>query len=156
MITFNKKGIYCSRARAYIDPWQPVDRAIITHAHADHARAGSRHYLCHKDTAPLLRLRLGEHIHIQTLEYNEQIGINGVRVSLHPAGHIIGSAQVRLEHKGEVWVISGDYKLASDGLAAPFEPVPCHHFVTESTFGLPIYHFKTQDDLLALLNQDTE
>lgn len=141
MLTFNKKGIYCAQAKTYIDPWEPVNKAIITHAHADHAINGHSHYLCHKDTETLLKLRLGEHIKTEGLQYNEPIRINGVRISLHPAGHIIGSAQIRLEHKGEVWVVSGDYKLQHDGLSSPFEPIRCHHFITESTFGLPIYHF---------------
>ncbi|QNL50844.1 ligase-associated DNA damage response exonuclease [Olivibacter sp. SDN3] len=141
MLTFNKKGIYCKQAKVYIDPWVPVNKAIITHAHADHARSGHQHYLCHKDTEALLRLRLGKDIKTEALQYNEPIHINGVRISLHPAGHIIGSAQVRLEYKGEIWVVSGDYKLQNDNLSTPFEPLRCHHFITESTFGLPIYHF---------------
>lgn len=160
MITFNNKGIYCARAKVYIDPWKPVKKAIITHAHADHARWGSEGYLCHRDTAPLLRLRLGEDIAVQSLEYGQSIQINGVKISLHPAGHIIGSAQVRLEYKGEVWVISGDYKVHADGISTPFEPVRCHHFVTESTFGLPIYHFRKDEDLrrdvLAWLGKNRE
>lgn len=147
MLTFNDKGIYCARAGVYIDPWQPVERAIITHAHADHARWGSAHYLCHRDTVPLLRLRLGEDISAQPLEYGQGIVLNGVKVSLHPAGHIIGSAQVRLEYKGEVWVVSGDYKCQPDGICTPFEALRCHHFVTESTFGLPIYHFKQEEEV---------
>lgn len=152
MLTFNDKGIYCAKAAVYVDPWQPVERAIITHAHADHARPGSKHYLCHELTAPLLRLRLGEAISVQTLTYGETITLNGVSVSLHPAGHIIGSAQVRLAYKGEVWVISGDYKMQDDGLSTPFEPVRCHHFITESTFGLPIYKFPPQDEVKRDMN----
>jgi putative mRNA 3-end processing factor len=141
MLTFDNKGIYCARAGLYIDPWLPVNKAIITHAHADHAHKGSKHYLCHTDTAPLLKLRLGTDVSIETLAYGQQITINGVTISLHPAGHIIGSSQVRLSYKDEVWVVSGDYKLQDDGLSTPFEPLKCQHFITESTFGLPIYHF---------------
>jgi len=141
MLTFNDKGIYCAQAGIYIDPWQPVDRAIITHAHADHARPGNRRYLCHGDSTALLKLRLGEETTIQSLAYGEEINLNGVRISLHPAGHIIGSAQIRLSYRGEIWVVSGDYKLQNDGISTPFEPIPCHHFVTESTFGLPIFRF---------------
>jgi len=152
MLTFNDKGIYCAQADLYIDPWMPVDKAIITHAHADHARFGSRHYLCHQDSVSLLKLRLGENNHIQALSYGQTLTINGVKISLHPAGHIIGSAQVRLSYKGEIWVVSGDYKLEDDGIATPFESVKCHHFVTESTFGLPIYNFppisESSDDIL--------
>lgn len=138
--------MYCAAGRFYIDPWQPVDHAIITHAHSDHARWGSRQYLCHHLTKPLLQLRLGDN-NYQSIEWNETVTINGVKVSLHPAGHIIGSSQVRVEHNGEVWVVSGDYKLENDGLSGVFEPVKCHVFITESTFGLPIYNWKSQEEI---------
>ncbi|MDE1191627.1 MAG: ligase-associated DNA damage response exonuclease [Arachidicoccus sp.] len=141
MITFTDKGIYCKQGNFYIDPWKPVEKALITHAHSDHARYGSKQYLCHKFTVPVLRLRLGE-IDVQAIEYGEKLYINNVQVSFHPAGHIIGSAQIRLEYKGEVWVISGDYKLSNDLLSTPYECIKCHHFITESTFGLPIYQFQ--------------
>lgn len=141
MLTFNDNGIYCAAADVYIDPWRPVDHAIITHAHSDHARWGMKKYLAHHDALPVLRLRLGEDINVQGIPYDEVVSINGVKISLHPAGHIWGSAQVRLEYKGEVWVVSGDYKLQPDGVSAPFEAVKCHHFITESTFGLPVYKF---------------
>ncbi len=118
----------------------PVDKAIITHAHSDHARVGSKTYLAHNDSASILKYRLGD-ISLQTLAYHETADINGVKISLHPAGHIIGSAQVRLEYKGEIWVVSGDYKVKTDEYTIPFEPVKCQHFITESTFGLPIYDF---------------
>jgi putative mRNA 3-end processing factor len=144
MLSFTPSGIYCPPGGFYIDPWKPVEKAVITHAHSDHARWGSKHYLCHPDTAPLLQLRLGP-VDVQSLAWGEQLDINGVRVSLHPAGHIIGSSQVRVEYKGEVWVVSGDYKVVPDGISGPFEPMPCHHFVTESTFGLPIYQWEDQE-----------
>lgn len=143
MIEFTSKGLYCPAGKFYIDPWQPVDKAIITHAHSDHARVGSRHYLCHHLTIPLLQLRLGDNQY-QSVEWNEKINVDGVTVSLHPAGHIIGSSQVRVEYNGEVWVISGDYKTEDDGISGAFEPVRCNTFVTESTFGLPIYNWKPQ------------
>lgn len=146
LIEFTDKGFFCPPGKFYIDPWRPVEKAVITHAHSDHARWGHRHYLCHHDTIPLLRLRLGD-ISCQGLAWNEPIGINGVTVSLHPAGHIIGSSQVRVAYNGEVWVVSGDYKTEPDGLSGQFEPVTCHTFITESTFGLPIYHWKPQPDL---------
>src|SRR5690606_12831890 len=111
------------------------------------------HYICQQDTAGILRLRLGSDISVQGLAYNEVISSNGVAISLHPAGHIIGSAQVRLEYKGEVWVVSGDYKLMHDGLSVPFEPLKCHHFITESTFGLPIYKFPPAEEVYASINQ---
>ncbi|MGL6267988.1 MAG: ligase-associated DNA damage response exonuclease, partial [Chitinophagaceae bacterium] len=115
----------------YIDPWKPVETAVITHAHSDHARSGHKKYLCHAQSKSLLRSRLGENDY-QTVEWNEPVIRNGVRVSLYPAGHIIGSAQVRVEYKGEVWVISGDYKTVDDGLSGAFEPVRCNTFITES------------------------
>lgn len=124
----------------YIDPWTEVDYAVITHGHGDHARAGMKHYLCHHFTVPILKRRIGD-INVQGVAYHETLNINGVKVSLHPAGHIIGSAQVRLEYKGKVVVVSGDYKLQNDGLSTPFEVVNCHEFISESTFGLPIYNW---------------
>lgn len=144
MLTFTKSGIFCQQGGFYIDPWLPVDKAIITHAHSDHARWGNQSYLCHTHSKPLLQLRLGE-INVEAMNWGETKTINGVQISLHPAGHIIGSSQIRLEYKGEIWVVSGDYKLANDRISGEFEPVPCHHFVTESTFGLPIYRWEKQE-----------
>lgn len=141
MLEFRREGIYCPQGNFYIDPWLPVDYAIITHAHADHARVGMKRYLCHELTAPILKLRLGQDIKVETLAYNQALHINSVKVSLHPAGHLIGSAQVRLEFQGKVTVVSGDYKIQDDGLSTPFEPVRCHEFISESTFGLPIYNW---------------
>lgn len=141
MITFDNNGIYCAQAGVYIDPWQPVAKAIITHAHSDHARWGMGSYLAHKHSIPVLKYRLGEDIKAEGIDYGETLQMNGVTISLHPAGHIWGSAQVRLEYKGEIWVVSGDYKLQHDKISTPFEPVRCHNFITESTFGLPIYRF---------------
>lgn len=141
LLQFRPEGIYCEPGKFYIDPWRPVDMALITHGHADHARWGMKKYLCHHFTVPILKSRIAEDIQVQGVAYGENIVINGVKVSFHPAGHIIGSAQIRLEYKGKVSVISGDYKLQDDGLSTPFEPVKCHEFVTESTFGLPIYQW---------------
>lgn len=146
------QGLYCAAGDFYIDPWRPVDRAIITHAHADHARPGHAHYLAAAPSAQVLRTRLGD-IALQTAAYGEVLTQGGVRVSLHPAGHVLGSAQVRLEVAGEVWVVSGDYKLDPDPTCAAFEPVRCHTFVTESTFGLPVYRWPPQARLAAELNQ---
>jgi putative mRNA 3-end processing factor len=150
LIEFTDNGLYCSEGNFYIDPWKPVDKAIITHAHSDHARWGSKSYLCHNFTKPILQLRLGDNDY-QTIGWNEPIHMNGVKLSLHPAGHIIGSSQVRVEFKGEVWVISGDYKTEDDGISGAFEAVKCHTFVTESTFGLPIYNWKKQTDIYAAI-----
>jgi putative mRNA 3-end processing factor len=151
LIEFTDRGLCCPQGQFYIDPWKPVDKAIITHAHSDHARWGNREYLCHHQTKPLLQLRLGDNPY-QSMEWGETISMNGVNVSLHPAGHIIGSSQVRIEHKGEVWVVSGDYKLENDGLSGQFEPVKCNTFITESTFGLPIYNWKPQDEIFASIS----
>lgn len=142
LLQVNDKGIYCEQAGIYIDPWTPVEYAVITHAHSDHARNGNKNYLCHLDTAPILRARLGD-IRIHAVAFGEKVRINGVTFSLHPAGHILGSAQVRVTYKDEVWVVSGDYKLLDDGLSQPYESLTCHHFITESTFGLPIYQFES-------------
>mgnify|MGYP006266846021 FL=1 len=152
LLRFTDRGFYCPQADCYIDPWRPVNRAIITHAHADHARWGHRHYLCHPLTAPILRHRIGPDISIETRSYGETFTRNGVRISLHPAGHILGSAQVRLEYRGEIWVLSGDYKTTDDGFCTPFEPVACHHFVTESTFGLPVYHWRPAHEVAREMN----
>jgi putative mRNA 3-end processing factor len=146
LIEFTDRGLYCPQGNFYIDPWRPVDKAVITHAHSDHARAGSRSYLCHRLTTPLLELRLGNYPY-QSVEWGESVFLNGVRVSLHPAGHIIGSSQIRVEYQGEVWVVSGDYKTENDGLSGAFEPVACNVFITESTFGLPIYNWKPQAEI---------
>lgn len=141
MISVTPEGIFCEAGNFHIDPWRPVANALITHGHADHARWGMGKYLCHHHTVPILQSRIGTDIRVQGVEYRQPITINGVGVSFHPAGHIIGSAQIRLQHKGRVVVISGDYKLQDDGLSEPFEPVKCHEFITESTFGLPIYRW---------------
>jgi putative mRNA 3-end processing factor len=144
LIAFTNKGIYCKQGDFYIDPWRPVDKAVITHGHADHAKWGNKSYLCHTLTKPILETRYGLYDNVQTLAYNEQIDINGVKLSLFPAGHVIGSAQIRLEYKGEIAVVSGDYKTEFDGISTAFEPVKCHTFVSESTFGLPIYTWQPQ------------
>ncbi|MFO1244982.1 MAG: ligase-associated DNA damage response exonuclease [Ramlibacter sp.] len=145
------EGLYCPPGGFYIDPWRAVDRAVITHAHADHARSGHGHYLAAAPAGGVLRARLGD-ISLQTLAYGERIHHHGVTVSLHPAGHVLGSAQVRLEYAGQVWVASGDYKVAPDRTCAPFEPVRCDVFITESTFGLPIYRWQPDSEVFAAIN----
>ncbi|MDQ6845618.1 MAG: DNA ligase-associated DEXH box helicase, partial [Bacteroidota bacterium] len=159
LISFTDKGLYCEQGNFYIDPWKPVEKAIITHGHGDHAYFGHSYYLCHTYTKPILELRLGQN-NYQTLEWSQAIDIHGVKVSLHPAGHIIGSSQVRLEYKGEVWVVSGDFKVEDDGLSGKFEPIACNTFITESTFGLPIYKWKPQqeiyDSIITWINRNRE
>lgn len=147
LIKFTKKGIYCIPGKFYLDPWLPVDYAIISHGHADHARKGMKYYLCQTDSKAILKHRLGADIHIESLNYNEPKMVNGVQVSFFPAGHVIGSAQIRLEYKGFVVVFTGDYKVKNDYLTVPFEPVKCHEFITESTFGLPIYNWLSEAQL---------
>ena len=136
-----ERGLYCEDGDFYIDPWEPVARAVITHAHGDHARWGSEAYLCSRECEGVLRTRLGPAAVIRAVGWGERVDLNGVRVSLHPAGHILGSAQIRVEHRGEVWVASGDYKTDPDPTCTPFELVRCDTFITESTFGLPIYRW---------------
>lgn len=147
LLKLTRKGLYVPKADVYIDPWGAVEKAVITHAHSDHARFGSKTYLAHNLTVPILKQRLGNSINVKGIEYGKPININGVKISLHPAGHIPGSAQVKVECRGEAAVVSGDYKLTDDGLTTPFEPIKCKVFVTESTFGLPIYKWKQQPQI---------
>jgi putative mRNA 3-end processing factor len=151
LVVESPAGLYCPAGRFHIDPWQPVDRAVITHAHGDHARRGSARYLAARAAEQVLRVRLGE-VQLETLEYAETVELGGVRVSFHPAGHVLGSAQIRIEHRGEVWVVSGDYKTQPDPTCAAFEPVRCNVFVTESTFGLPIYRWQPPATVFGDLN----
>lgn len=148
LIQFTPKGIYCPEGDFYIDPWWPVNKAIITHAHSDHARRGMGSYISTPISAAIMRSRISPDIAVGELDYGKSLNINGIKVSLHPAGHIPGSAQVRIERKGAVSVISGDYKVQEDGISIPIEPIRCHEFVTESTFGLPTFHWKSSDVLL--------
>lgn len=151
LLVFNEKGIYCEQANVYIDPWKPVEKAIITHGHADHSRYGHKNYITHHTNIPIIKHRLGN-ISVTGKAYNESFVINNVKFSLHPAGHIIGSSQVRVEHKDEVWVFTGDYKLENDGISTPFEPIKCHTFITECTFGLPAFKWKPQQQVFNEIN----
>jgi len=153
LIERNPNGLYCAAGDFYVDPWNPVDRAIITHAHADHLVPGSTAYVCSRLCEALLRARLGKDAAIESIEYGQAMERNGVRLSFHPAGHILGSAQVRLEYRGEICVISGDYKLALDATCAAFEPIHCQTFVTESTFGLPIFRWPEPSDAFREINE---
>ena len=152
LLEINDSGIYCPQAGVYIDPWKGVDKALITHAHSDHARWGSKSYLAHQGSEAILRFRLGPDIRLETTAYGSVHEMNGVRISFHPAGHITGSAQIRLEYKGEIWVVSGDYKTEPDATCTPFEPVHCHTFITESTFGLPVYKWRPQQEIYHEIN----
>ncbi len=152
MIAETSAGLYCDAGGFHVDPWLPVERALITHAHSDHARPGSAAYLCAEPGRILLQRRLPD-ARIETVQYGETLAINGVTVSFHPAGHILGSSQIRVERGGEVWVVSGDYKRQPDPTCQAFEPVACHTFITEATFALPIYTWDAPasviDDILA-------
>lgn len=152
LLETNENGLYCRKADVYIDPWRPVSKAIITHAHSDHARAGNQYYLATHTSKEILKLRLGQEIKIETLDYNRPWTINGVKFSFHPAGHIVGSAQVRIEYKGEVWVVSGDFKTEPDNISEPFELISCDTFISESTFGLPIFQWKPQEEIFREIN----
>ncbi|MDY3559157.1 ligase-associated DNA damage response exonuclease [Gemmata sp. JC673] len=152
LISLTDDGLYCPAGDFHIDPWNPVPRAVVTHAHADHARWGCGRYLAAESGAHLLHTRLGAAADIATVPYGQPTEHNGVQVSFHPAGHVLGSAQVRVEYRGEVWVVTGDYKLDLDPTCQPFEPVRCHTFITESTFGLPIYRWETPDVLFGGVN----
>lgn len=143
LLTSDDRGLACPTGGFWIDPWGPTPVAIISHAHSDHARAGSAIYYCARPGAELLKRRLPLGTDIRTLEYGEPKDFGATRVSLHPAAHILGAAQVRVEHASGVWVFSGDYKRAADPTAAPFEIVPCDTFITEATFALPIYRWAT-------------
>jgi putative mRNA 3-end processing factor len=147
MLILTDKGLYCPAGDFYIDPHGKVDHAVITHAHSDHARRGSRKYYCVSIGVELLRNRIGKSIDVQTFDYREPFVLRGVKLSFHPAGHILGSCQVRIEHEGRVWVASGDYKREPDPTCEPFEVVPCEVFVTEATFGTPSFRWEKGSNL---------
>lgn len=150
VLRFKPEGIYCPAGDFYIDPWRPVARALITHGHSDHARPGHSHYMSTDIAAPVITHRLN--VTPDTMSYAETRQIGDARVSFHPAGHVPGSAQIRVEVAGEVWVVSGDYKTTDDGLSTPFVPLQCHAFISECTFGLPVFKWDTQSDVIAQIN----
>ncbi len=141
LVRATSAGLYCEAGDFFIDPWQAVNRAVVTHAHSDHLYRGCARYLTSRDGLSVVRARIDPGAAVETLAYGESIEINGVRVSLHPSGHILGASQVRLEHGGRTWVVSGDYKIDDDNSCRPFEPVSCDVFISECTFGLPIYQW---------------
>jgi putative mRNA 3-end processing factor len=152
LLHMSPQGWFCPIAQVHIDPIKPVRHAFITHGHADHVRPGNLHYCCTRSARPVIRQRLGP-VSIETLEYGEKRLINGVQFSFHPAGHILGSAQIRVEYQGEIWVVSGDYKLENDGWSEPFEPVQCHTFLSECTFGLPEFQWRPQAEIFKEINE---
>ena len=152
LLQFTNNGIYCEKANVYLDPWKPVDHAIISHGHADHSRYGHKKYITHYRNVPIIQHRLGE-INVTGKEWGEVFTVNNVKFSLHPAGHIIGSSQIRVEHKDEVWVFTGDYKTENDGISTPYEPIKCNTFITECTFGLPAFKWTPQEEVLENINK---
>lgn len=151
LISFTESGLYVPPADVYIDPWRPVDKALITHAHSDHARWGMGHYLTQTQGAPVLKKRLGN-VSVQTLDYGKEVNINGVVFTFYPSGHVLGSAQIKVSYRGESWVAAGDFKLEDDGITPAFEPVRCDAFITESTFGLPVYQWEPQRVIASKIN----
>src|SRR5438128_119536 len=152
LVQTTDQGLYCPQGNFFIDPWLPVERAIISHGHRDHLCDGCQSYLTTSAGKSVVRARLHPTAHIDTLAYGQSVLHNGVRITLHPAGHVLGSAQVELEYRGEVWVISGDYKIQADPTCTGFEPVRCNVFFTESTFGLPIYRWPPAEDVFSEMN----
>lgn len=152
LLQLRPEGLYCPAGRFYVDPWRPVETAVITHGHSDHARIGMGCYHTTLEGLPILQWRLREQAY-RVHDYGEAFTLGDARVSLHPAGHVLGSAQVRIEVQGEVWVVSGDYKRQSDPTCTPFEVVPCDTFITEATFGLPIYRWPRTCDVAQALAQ---
>ena len=142
LLVNSPEGLYCPAAGAWIDPHRPVPRALITHAHADHARPGSGEYWSTTSSEAILRQRLGHDITLHTLDYGKPCQLGDVQLSFHSAGHVLGSAQIRLEADGEVWVVTGAYKRCPDPSCTPFEPGTCDVLITEATFALPIYRWE--------------
>ncbi|MEE9439304.1 MAG: ligase-associated DNA damage response exonuclease [Saprospiraceae bacterium] len=152
LVTFTDRGFYVPLADVYIDPIAPVSKAFITHGHADHSSYGHQSYLCTHSALPVIKYRMGSHTNISGVSFGESITVNGVQFSFYPAGHIIGSAQIKIEYKGEIWVVSGDYKLTKDKLSENFESVKCHTFITESTFGLPEFSWQSDEVIFDSIN----
>lgn len=152
LIEFNQKGIYCTVGDFYIDPNVKVETAVITHAHSDHARRGSLKYISHKYTKPLIESRINAK-NVIPYDYGEEFEINGVKVSLFPSGHVIGGAQVKIEHDGEVVVITSDFKTEDDGISGKFIPIKCDTLVMESTFAQPIYKWDPQEMVYSDMNE---
>jgi putative mRNA 3-end processing factor len=147
ILEFRKEGIYCRSGDFFIDPVLPVNKAVITHAHSDHARRGMNHYFCHSKSREVLKQRLGQKISVETMGYGKSVRMGAATISFHPSGHLPGASQVRVEVGGQVWVASGDYKTEADGLAEEFESVACHTFISECTFGLPVFNWKPQPEV---------
>ncbi len=147
------RGLYCPAGDFYVDPRVPVERAVVSHAHSDHARWGCKRYLAAQKSEQLLRMRLSPDAQFHFLAFGESHAVNGVKLSFHPAGHMLGSAQVRIEHRGQVAVVTGDYKLGDDPTCESWQPIHCDLMVTESTFGLPVYRWPSEQVTMAAINE---
>jgi putative mRNA 3-end processing factor len=145
LLEVRSQGIYCPPADVFLDPHRAVSKAIISHAHSDHARWGMQHYIAPTPSVNLIKARIGKNISIAGFNYGEEFTINGVKFSFHPAGHIPGSAQIRVEYHGEIWVYTGDFKWEVDGVSEQFYPIQCHTLITECTFGFPVFQWRKQD-----------
>lgn len=152
LLELTENGLYYRPADVFIDPHRPVPKALITHAHADHARRGCSQYLCAEPGVEILKARVYSD-QVSGIKYGETLRIGEALVSFHPAGHILGSSQIRLEHRGHISVVSGDYKIEADRSCHPFEPVSCHHLVTECTFGLPVYVWDKSNIIFEQINR---
>lgn len=146
LIRVEPEGLYCEAGGFYVDPWRPVENAVITHGHADHSRSGAQHYWAAEKSVPIMRHRLGSEIDVEAVPYGRRFKLGETTVSFHPAGHILGSAQVRVQLGSEVWVVSGDFKRTPDPSCDPFEVVRCDTFISEATFALPIYNWESGEE----------
>jgi putative mRNA 3-end processing factor len=153
LLTTTAAGLYCEAGRFHVDPWLPVPRAVITHAHGDHARPGSEQYICAAPGAELLRRRVGAEASITTVPYGQRLQLGAATISFHPAGHVLGSAQVRVEEDGVSWVVTGDFKRQADPTCAPFEPLTCDVLVSEATFALPVYCWPRPEIVIEQIRQ---
>jgi len=153
LVRATRAGLYCEAGDFYIDPWRRVPRALITHAHSDHARSGMASYLTSSAGVNVLRERIGLDAPISGIAYGERRRIGEATVSFHPAGHLLGSSQIRVEHRGQVCVVTGDYKTAPDRSCEAFESVACYHLITEATFALPVYKWPSPESVFEQINQ---
>jgi len=148
-----EQGLFCTAGEFFIDAWKPVPVCIVTHAHGDHAYQGHGLYIATKETLLIIHKRFGYEVPSKSVEYGEKFKMGKAWVSLHPAGHILGSSQIRIETANELTVVSGDYKRSFDATCQPFEVIKCDIFVTESTFALPIYQWPTEETILQQINE---
>lgn len=154
MLELTPVGLYCPKGNFYIDPMYPVENALITHAHSDHAREGSRNYFAHHATMAIMNSRFSRWDEVyHPTDYEDYFQLGPVKCSFHPAGHVLGSAQIRLEYNGEVWVVSGDYKRDPDQTCKPYQPIKCDVFITETTFALPIFRWEKTEDVVIRIQE---